>query len=102
MNLVTDKPVALDPTFRLPIRLALQQAAKVAEQINAAGVEIHSAFDNGRRMVLLIDKAPPFVAGHVKKSFPNGFGGRTYVYGASFHGCQLEWSEDTTGEVSHG
>lgn len=86
-----------------PFPAALVAAAEVARQLTDAGIEIHSAFDNGRRMVLLIDKPPAFAAGHIKRHHPNGMGGTTTVFAAGYHGCQLEWTTDTyAAEVGRG
>lgn len=91
------------PEPRNPFPAALVDAAAVAKQLTDAGVEIHTAFDNGRRMVLLIEKPPEFVTGHMKRHHPNGMGGTTTIFAASYQGCQLEWQTDTYAtEVGHG
>lgn len=91
-----------DPPAELPA--ALTAAAALAKDLADQGVEVHNAHYNGRRIVLLIGAPPRFVIGAVKRSYPNGVGGRTSVHAASYRGCQLEWMAHTTGDrvVSNG
>ena len=97
-----------DPPRELHSR-TLADATELAKTLEAEGVQIHSAFDNGRRMVLLIDRAPAGVVGIRKCRHPNGRGGVTTRFAATHGNCQLEWMEDTAGQrqgalqaVSHG
>lgn len=83
---------------------ALQAAAELAARLEASGVGVHSAFDNGRCMVLLIDSEPKGVTACTKRRWPNG-SGTTSLYSASHGGCQLEWVVETrreTTEVANG
>lgn len=79
---------------RVPIRAALNDAAKATELLERAGCKVLTAFDNGRRIALVVNEPPSFVTGHVKARHPNGRGGKTVVFAAPFHGCQLEWAVD--------
>lgn len=90
-QLIDFKP---DPPGELP--KALASAAALARQLGVAGIEVHNAFDNGRRMVLVISAPPPGVFGAAKRRYPNGVGGVTTVYAAPHGGCQLEWQTHTT------
>jgi hypothetical protein len=92
---------SVDTTARPPFVASLQCATDAAAKLMASGCSIESTFHNGRRMVLLVDRPPAFVTGHMKTRHPNGSGGLTTLYAASFHGCQLEWSVDSEsdGEV---
>ena len=77
---------------------ALTAAAATTQSLADAGIEVYSAHDNGRRMVLVISAPPRFVIGAVKRRFPNGDGGTTSIHAASYRGCQLEWMAHTTGD----
>lgn len=83
---------------------ALRLAAEAACRIEDAGGTIIAAYANGRRPVLIVAGPPPFVAGHAKRTHPNGAGGTTTVFAASYHGCQLEWMRETHARtaVGHG
>lgn len=75
----------------------LQHAATVTLRLAEEGVTVLAAFSNGRRPALIVDRSPPGVVSAVKRSHPNGFGGRTVVRCAEYHGCQLEWLHDEPG-----
>lgn len=94
MNQQIRQPINFPPEPRQPFPEALTAAARLATRLTREGIQIHSAFDNGRRMVLLIEKAPFGVRGLFKGKHPNGMGGTTERYGASVDGCQLEWTVD--------
>ncbi len=91
-----------DPPRDLPA--SLKAAAELAAKLEASGVGVHIAFDNGRRMVLLIDSAPEGVRVSIKRRWPSRHG-TTTEYSAIHGGCQLEWVVETrreTTEVAHG
>lgn len=96
----------IDFTAGTPSELtaALATAAVLAQQLIDACIEVHNAFDNGRRMVLVVSAPPAGVIGCAKRSYPNGTGGTTRIFAASHHGCQLEWMVHTSGgrEVDRG
>lgn len=94
MNTQPAAPMPFRPEPRLPLHEALEAAARLSRRLQEEGVTTHSAFDNGRRMVLLIDRAPKGLHGVRKRIHPNGMGGTTELYGAALDGCQLEWTVD--------
>lgn len=77
----------------------LQLSIEAASKLQDAGCVITGAFSNGRRHVLLVDRAPPFVQGVCKNRFPNHLAGYTRVYAAPYHGVQIEWMENEPGAV---
>lgn len=81
-----------------PHSQTLAAASELARSLEAEGIEIHNAFDNGRRIVLLIAREPAGVTGVKKARHPNGRGGITTLYAAATGGCQLEWTVDTHGQ----
>lgn len=93
-QLIDFKP---DPP-REPHSRTLAAATELAKALEAEGIEIHNVFDNGRRMVLLIDRAPADVTGTKKGRHPNGRGGITERFAAAHGNCQLEWTVDLPGQ----
>lgn len=87
-----------------PVVSALHDAAAVAERLSAIHCTVLSAYANGRRPVLVIDRPPPFVQGAVKRQHPDGVGGIERVFAAGYHGVQLEWIDHVPAsrEVGHG
>lgn len=73
---------------------ALRIGADAALAIEEKGCRVISCYANGRRPVLILDRAPADVAGHVKQRHPNGRGGITQTLAAPFLGAQLEWLQD--------
>lgn len=71
----------------------LRGAAAAVEQLTAAGSKVLGYYCNGRRPVLLIDQAPAFVRGSLRRRAPDGQGGTHRVCAAPFHGVQIEWSQ---------
>lgn len=78
----------------------LQLSIEVAQKLQEAGCVVTGAFSNGRRHVLLVDRAPAFVKGVCKNRFPNHLAGYTRVYAAPYHGVQVEWMEDEPGAAA--
>lgn len=78
---------------------AIEQAKHAARRLANAGITVHAIIANGRRPVLLIDRAPAGIAYVAKRQSPNGMGGTAVVYAAQFAGCQLEWMRDFPGAV---
>lgn len=77
--------------------ISADSIAVAARQLADAGCTVLMISDNGRRPVLVVDRAPSFVDTRAakKRRSPNGRGGVSSVYAASFYGCQIEWSRDT-------
>ena len=91
------------PAHQPPMSACLQAALEVSKELEADQITIHTAFDNGRRIVFLVDRPPNFVIGAVRGRHPNGQGGVTTVHAAPYRGCQLEWHQDSAPlrEVAH-
>ncbi len=82
-----------------PKSAVLLAAAKAAEALEAQGVAVLAHYSNGRQAVLIIDKAPTFVRGVVRRWHPNGRGGTEYILAAPYQGMQIEWSEHFDGSL---
>lgn len=83
----------------------LRWATKVAEQVQQRGIGIYTAYHNGRRVVLHVERNPEFVATHIAmiRRQP-AHGGTERIYAANHLGVQLQWSvfEPAAREVGHG
>lgn len=73
---------------------ALAQATSAVERLHAAGVKVSCIAANGRRLVLCIDRRPPFVRGAVTRRHLTAEG-LIRRYAAPYRGLQLEWQETT-------
>ncbi|HHA2680166.1 hypothetical protein [Stenotrophomonas maltophilia] len=71
----------------------LYAAANTARELENTGIEILGLHSNGRRAVLILDRPPPMVGGHLKRRQPNGRGGQERVMAAEYQGLQLEWTQ---------
>lgn len=76
---------------------ALSHAAAVTLLLAERGVAVVAAMTNGRRPLLVVNRMPEGIESAVKRTEPNGLGGRTVVRAAAFHGCQLEAMQDVPG-----
>lgn len=72
---------------------ALRAAANAVDQLTDAGSKVLGHYSNGRKPVILIDKAPAFVTGAMRYRAPDANGGIDRVMAAPYHGCQIEWRE---------
>jgi len=70
----------------------LFSAANTARELENGGIQVLAHYSNGRRAVLIIDRPPPLLQGHVRRRQPNGRGGVERVLAAEYQGLQLEWS----------
>jgi hypothetical protein len=75
----------------------LFSAANTARELENGGIQVLAHYSNGRRLVLIIDRPPPLMRGHVRRRQPNGRGGIERVLAAEYQGLQLEWSEHEGG-----
>lgn len=71
----------------------LYAAANTARELENSGIEILGVHSNGRRAVLILDRPPAMVGGHLKRRQPNGSGGQDRVMAAEYQGVQLEWTQ---------
>lgn len=83
---------------------ALFRAARTARELEDSGSPPVGAFTNGRRMVLLTNKAPAGVRGGIKSRCRPRSGFRVLMMAAELDGCQIEWNETVPAplEVRHG
>lgn len=72
----------------------LRWATKVAEQLQSRGVGIFTAFHNGRRVVLHVERNPAFAATDIamlrRQPAPGGY---ERIYACTHLGVQIQWSE---------
>lgn len=75
----------------------LLAASNTARELENAGIEVLAHYSNGRRAVLIIDRPPPQLQGHLRRRQPNGRGGIERMLAAEYQGLQLEWSQHEGG-----
>lgn len=82
----------------------LYAAANTARELENSGIEVLGLHSNGRRAVLIVNRPPPTIGGHLKRRQPNGRGGQDRVMAAEYQGVQLEWTQrrPMLQEVAHG
>lgn len=84
--------------------MATTSNAPALAALRAAGVRLLRQYDNGRRVVLVVEHPPAFVTGSMCRRQPAGGGGHEYIMAAPYHGAQLEWRTRVAppAEVGHG
>lgn len=71
----------------------LRWATKVAEQLTQRGIGIYTAYHNGRRMVLQVERNPDFVATQIAMIRRTPVvGGYERLYAANHLGVQIQWT----------
>jgi hypothetical protein len=67
--------------------------ARIVSELERDGIQVHAVDTVRQRIVLLIDRPPANVQGHLRMRKPNGYGGIERVLVAEHSDVQLQWIE---------
>lgn len=73
--------------------MVLSDITHIVRGLENEGVEVQAVGPVRQRIVLLVDRPPTSVQGHLRMRKPNGYGGIERVLVAEHRGVQLQWSQ---------